>query len=263
MIRRIFNAYTLEVAKYSRQAITFVGPILVVLLILVTPVGYPLEKDGTSDYAFMAYALGMTLNLFGFLMILIYSTSLISSEMGSGTIRLLLVRPLRRREFLAAKMLNGMSYAFVLSLAASLTVWILAYILGDLTGVEYGGRLIYTNSEMVATFLIAGSLNLLPQMAAAAFGIMVSTFTKNTATAMGIAVGSWLVLDFVKYPLNIAPFLFSSYLEKTWGVYQDRADAFEAPFFPDAYYGIATSCISIAVFLSVAMYILSRRNLGS
>ena len=46
MIRRILNAYTIEYIKYSRQPLTFVGPVLVVVLVLLAPLNYPLERDG-------------------------------------------------------------------------------------------------------------------------------------------------------------------------------------------------------------------------
>ncbi len=263
MIRRILNAYMIEWIKYTRQVFTFVGPALVIVLVLLAPLSHPLEKDSANDYAFISYALPMALNLFGFLMLLIYSASLMSTELGSGTARMILVRPLRRHEFLAAKMLNGMTYALLLTFVASATTWALAYTLGDLGGIEYGGELIYTNGEMQQAFVAATLLNLLTQFAGVAWGILFSTLTRSTAMAIGLTVGSWLLLDFVKYPLNIAPFLFSSYLEQTWTVFSDRCNAFETGFFPQAYYGIATSLVAILLCLACSTFVLSRRNLGS
>lgn len=263
MIRRILNAYSIEWTKQSRQMFTFVGPAFVVLLVLLTPLQYPLHHDAANDYGFIAYALPMSLNFFGFLMLLVYSASLVATELSTGTIRTLLVRPLRRSEFLAAKMLIGMTYALMLSFAASATVWALAFFLGDLNGIEYGGELIYSNEEMLQTFLIAMLLNLLTQFAGVAWGLLFSTLTRNAATAIGLAVGSWLLLDFLKHPLNIAPFLFSSYLEQTWTVFADRCAAFETSFFPDAYYGIAASTGAAVVCFSLALFVLARRNLGS
>lgn len=262
MIRRILNAYTIEWIKYSRQAFTFVGPVLVIVLVLLAPLSYPLEKDSTNDYAFISYALPMALNLFGFLMLLVYSASLVSTELG-GTIRMVMIRPIRRHEFLAAKMLNGMTYALLLTFVASGTTWALAYFMGDLSGIEYGGDLVYTSGEMQQAFFAATALNLLTQFAGVAWGLLFSTLTRSTAMAIGLAVGSWLLLDFIKYPLNIAPFLFSSYLEQTWTVFSDRCNAFETGFFPQAYYGMAASLGAIVLCLGIATFALSRRNLGS
>lgn len=263
MIRRILNAYAIEWIKYSRQMFTFVGPGLVIALVLLAPLSYPLQKDSTNDYAFIAYALPMALNLFGFLMLLVYSASLVSTELGSGTIRMILVRPIRRTEYLAAKMLNGMTYALFLTLSASASVWALAYFLGDLGGIEYGGELVYTSGEMQQAFFIATFINLLTQFAGVAWGLLFSTLTRSTATAIGLTVGSWLLLDFIKYPLNFAPFLFSSYLDQTWAVFSDRCNAFETQFFPDAFYAIAASLGATTICLGTAAFVLSRRNLSS
>lgn len=263
MIRRVLNAYALEYVKYSRQSITLVGPVLVVVLVALSPLVHPIERDEISDYDFISYALPMALNLFGFLMVLVYSSSLVATELGSGTLRMLLVRPIRRGELLAAKMLIGMTYALLLTVLASSGAWALAYTLGDLRGVEYGGDLVYSNGEMMQAFIIATGLNLITQWAGVAWGLMFSTMTRNAATAIGLSVGSWLVIDFLKHPLNIAPFFFSSYLDQTWAVFFDRTAAFETSFLPEAYYGIAASLGAIVVCLAIAMAVLSRRNLGS
>ncbi len=263
MIRRILNAYTIEWTKHLRQVFTFVGPVLVVVLVLLAGLVEFLHHDAANGYEFIAYALPMSLNLFGFLMLLVFSASLVATELSTGTIRTLLVRPLRRGEFLAAKMLIGMTYALLMTLAASATVWALAFFLGDLNGVESGGQLIYSNEEMQQAFLIAMLLNLLTQFAAVAWGLMFSTLTRSPVTAIGLAVGSWLLLDLVKHPLNIAPFLFSSYLGQTWEVFADRCDAFETSFFPDAYFGIAASAGSAAACFGLALFVLTRRDLGS
>ena len=66
MIRRVLTAYTIEWIKCTRQPFTFIGPVLVVVLVLLAPLSYPLNRDGASDYAFIAYAAPMALNPFGF-----------------------------------------------------------------------------------------------------------------------------------------------------------------------------------------------------
>lgn len=261
MIQRILNAYLIEVMKAIRLKSTFLGPLIVILAVLAAPLVHPIEAGGASDYGFIAYATPMALNLLGFFILLIYCAGLVSNELSSGTICMVLIRPLRRREFLAAKLLMGMTYAVALSVLAALTAWILAYVLGDLTGVRYGGEVIHTDAEMRLTFGAALLLNLLPQFAAVAYAIFISTCTRSTGAAIGSAVGIWLLADAVKYPLRIAPFLFSSYMESSWQVFSDRCNALNAQWLPSAQYGALASLLSMALFFSLAVYILSRRNL--
>ena len=80
-------------------------------------------------------------------------------------------------------MLNGMTYALLLTFVASVTTWALAYTLGDLGGIEYGGELVYTNGEMQQAFITATLLNLLTQFAGVAWGILFSTLTRNDLKA--------------------------------------------------------------------------------
>lgn len=263
MIRRILNAYALEYTKYSRQSVTLVGPILILVLVVLAPLGFSIERDEISDYGFIAYSVPMALNFFGFLMVLVFSSSLVAAELGNGTLRMILVRPLRRSELLAAKMQIGMTYALVLTLITSVGVWTTAFLLGDLRGIEYGGELVFTNGEMLQAFVMATVLNLVTLWAGVAWGLMFSTLTRNAATAIGLSVGSWLLIDFLKHPLNIAPFFFSSYLDQTWGVFSDRCAAFETSFLPEAYYGLAAALGTIVVCLGLALIVLNRRNLGS
>jgi len=263
MMRRILNAYALEYVKYSRQPITLVGPVMIAILVLLAPLGYPLGEEEGGDYGFIAYTVPMALNLFGFLMVLVYSASLVSTELGNGTLRMVLLRPIRRRELLTAKVLIGMTYALLLALVASLGAWAAAYLMGNLRGVEYGGELIYSNAEMQQAFVVAVLLNVLTLWAGVAWGVMFSTFTRNSATAIGLAVGSWLLIDLLKHPLNIAPLFFSSYLDEAWVVFADRTAAFETSFVPGAYYGAATALGTSIFCLGLALVVLDRRNLGS
>lgn len=263
MIRRVYTAYMVEITKAIRLKFSYVAPLLVVLVIGAALLTHPVERDDTSDYDFIAYATPLALNVLGFMLLLIYCASLVSSELGSGTIRMVLVRPLRRREFLAAKLLIGMTYATGLSLLAAITAWGLAYALGDLTGVRYGDEVVFTDSEMRVTYALALVLNLFPQFAAVTYAILVSTCTRSTGASVGITIGLWLLADSVKYPLRVAPFLFSSYMESSWQVFANRCNALDTQWFPAAQYGIISSIAAAILFFSIALYVLSRRNLST
>lgn len=261
MTGRVWNAYKIEVMKALRLKFTYAGPVLVMLVVLCMPLVRTIDRDGVSDYAFIAYVTPVALNLLGLLILLAYCANQISTEMASGTIRMVLLRPLRRHEFLIAKLLLGMTYAAVLTLSASGASWAIAFALGDLGGVSFGGEVIHTTSQMVATYLVCMLLGLLPQFAAASFAIMISTFTRSSGAAVGTTVGIWLVADIVKHPLRVAPFLFSTYIETPWQVFASRCDGVETSWYPEALYVAATSTVSLFLFAAIAIYVLSRRNL--
>ncbi|MBN2307568.1 MAG: ABC transporter permease subunit [Candidatus Hydrogenedentes bacterium] len=261
MIRRVWIAYTLELAKAIRAKSTYVGPALVILAVLCTLLVHPVQQDGRSDYEFVAKATPLALNLLGWLLLLTYCAGLVSSELGSGSIRLLLVRPLLRREFLAAKLLHGMTYALVLTLCAAGTSWVVALTRGELVGVGFGGEVMYTAGQMLRAYLIGAALALIPQFAAVAYAVMASTLTRSTGAAVIATVGVWVLVDFVKYPLRVAPFLFSTYLEAPWQTFADRCNGFSTPWLPMGYYCLGTSLAALILFSCVATAALNRRNL--
>ena len=259
--RRILNAYRVELLKAFHRKFSYAGPLLILIVVAATLRVHPMIRDGAGDYSFIAYATPMALNLLGFLILLVYCAALVSSELGSGTICLILVRPLRRFEFVLAKLLLAMTYAVLLAATAALSSWLAVLALGDLGGVTYGGEVMYTGMEMIEIYLIGAALALLPLFAAAAYAVMISCLTRSTGAAIGSAVGIWIVADIVKHPLGVAPFLFSTYLETPWQVFVGRCDGLDPQWFPGAVYVIASSLVSLIVFTAVAILALSRRNL--
>jgi len=261
MMVRLWNAYTVELTKALHRKFSYVGPALVMLTALCMPRVRPMAHDEVSDYSSIAYVTPMALNLLGFMLLLMYCAALVSSEIGSGSICLSLLRPLRRHEFILAKILLGMTYAVALTASVTATAWVVAWALGDLRGVAYGGEIVYTGGEMFTAYVFGALLTLLPQWAAVAYAVMISSFTRSTGAAIGGAVGVWLMADVVKHPLHAAPFIFSSYLEIPWKVFINRCDGLAADWFPDTAYLIAACVGSILVFAAVTMIALSRRDL--
>ncbi len=259
MLRRVLTAYAVEVEKALRMKQVYLGPALVLLAVCCAPLGHEMAKDGQSDYGFVAHVVPLALEL-GLFLLLVLSAGAISSEQGTGSIRLVLVRPLLRHEYLMAKFGLCFTYAMGLTLVAVGGAWMLAAVLGDLRGVNYGGELLYTHTEMARLLVIGALLSLLPQAAAVAFSLLISVSTRSPVAAVSTTVGLWLIVDMLKHPLGIHRFVFTSYLD-TWQVFADRCDAIETAWVPQVYWAVATSVLSCAVFMVLAAFVLRRRNL--
>lgn len=258
---RIGVAYQVELSKALRQRITYLGPVLVLCVILLALIIHPIHRDGVSDYDFIAFATPLALNFLGFVLVLVFGATQISGEMSSGTIRTVLVRPILRHEYGLAKFLVVFTYALALTATAAAASWVLVLAAGDMAGISYGGEIIYTDRDMRHTYLVGLAMNLLPQLAAAAFALMISTFTRSTGAAVAMALGLWIMTDIAKHPLNVAPYLFTSYTETSWLVFQERCDALSTAMFPTAYYWLAaTSVVTAAVCMAIAIAVLQRRN---
>lgn len=261
MMGRIYIAYTVELAKAMRARATYAGPALVMALVLAATLLHPIARDDASDYDFIAYATSMALNLLGVVLLMVFCAGLISTELGTGTLRLVLVRPLRRMELYVAKTFLGLTYALTLTIVAAATAWGVVFFLGDLNGVAYGGEIIYTDREMRLAFALALLLNIPPQAAVVAYATMISSFTRSAAAAITAAIGIWLVVDSVKYALDFAPYVFSTYLESAWQVFLNRTDAVDTPWAPSARMGLLTSGGASALFLLIGLIALGRRDL--
>ena len=262
MIRRIWIAYTVEFPKALQRSQTFLGPALVMAAVMGAAFVCGVSTDGVSDYGYIAYVTPLALNFLGFILLLIFCAGLLSQEMQSGSIRQVLVRPLYRHEYVLAKMLLGMTYAATLTILVALGSWCIASALGELTGVTYGGELIYTKEEMRTAYVLGALLGLAPQAAAVAYAVMFSALTRSTVGAVSGAVGLWLLIDLVKHPLQIERFVFFSYIESPWQVFAGRCDAIDVSWFPMVWYCLGTSAASAVVCAGVAMLVMHLRSLS-
>lgn len=263
MMGRVYAAYQVELAKAIRMRSTYLGFLLVALAVLCAPLVYRFERDGASDYAFLALVTPATLNLLGVILLMAYCAGTVSSELGGGTIRLVLVRPIRRHEFLLAKLLLGMTYAVALAVLVAVLAWGMVFALGDLVGVSYGDELLFTGSQVFRAYLLGALLALFPLFAAVSYALMISTFTRSTAAAITAAIGIWIVVDAVKYPLGIAPYLFTTYFEMPWEPFRSIVDnAMEPQWLPEAWYCLGVSLATMAVFTAIAVIVFRRRNLA-
>jgi ABC-2 type transport system permease protein len=262
VIGRIFSAYLAEAIKYSRMVSPYFGPAFVVAAVFATLLLYPVASDGVSDLGFIGTAVPAALNIVGFLMLLIYASALVAGETETGTIRTVLIRPVRRWEFLAAKLLNAMTYTLLLNLTGVAAAWAVATIFGETSGIDFGGELMYTSQEMNIALGAAALLNLAPHLTAAAYAIMISTLVRRTATAIAASVGGWLLVDYMKHALRFDEFIFSTYLDQSWIVYSDRCKGLATPFLPDALYGLAVCAAWFLLFTGIAFAVIRRRNYG-
>jgi ABC-type transport system involved in multi-copper enzyme maturation permease subunit len=260
-MRRIWLAYTVEMVKAARLKFTYLGPVLVVLAVLGATLVYPVRADGVSDYDFIAKTTPLVLNLLGWLLVVVYCAGLVSSELGSGSIRLLAVRPVLRRELLAAKVLHGMTYALLLMVLVGGGSWLVAMTAGELRGIQIGGEVLFTGTDMALAYLLGAAVALGTQLAAVAYAIMVSTLTRSTGAAVGSALGVWILVDLVKYPLGVSAFLFTTYMETPWQVFAGRCGGLDEPWLPPAMYCVSASAVAAAAFVAVAVVALNRRNL--
>jgi hypothetical protein len=240
---------------------TYVGPGLMLLVVACTPLLQPLSRGEAGAYAYIGRVTPTALGLFGVLTLITYCTGLIAQDLSNGMARSILVRPILRHEYVLAKVLVGLTYAIALVGIVAVGSWSIAYLFGELVGVSYGGELVSSAEQMRDAYLLGLALSLGPLAATVGYAILISTITRNAVAAVSGAVGLWLAVDLIKYPLGIDRFMFSTYIEAPWQVFINRCDGIDTPWFPMVWYCLGSSLSVFAVTVSASAYVMHRRNL--
>ena len=263
MIKRIWLLYRIEVFKATRRRQPYVGPLLLAALVFAAPLIHPMTRDGVQDYGFIAYVTPVALNFLGFIMLLTFASTLVASETARGNVRAILLRPVRREEFILAKLLLGYSYAALLTVVVGFCAWGVAWFRGDLMGVHLGGELVITAGQMWRSYVMGALLTLLPQWAGVSMALMFSTLARGSSMAISLSLGTWVLADLLKYPFGLAPFVFTTYLEAPWRVFTGQCDALEHPWLPMAIQCASASGVVMILPVLVALVVFKRRNLGA
>lgn len=260
MIQRILAGFTVEFANAIRLRATYIGPALVALTVLVLTFQYPITRDAVSDFGFVAVAVPTAVDFVGIFVLLIYCSAQISVDVGSGLIRTILLRPLRRREYFLSKLLMGWTYAGILMVIAVVLALIIVLITGELSGIYYGDTVVYSSAEMRNALFAALALNLLPLFATVAFALFMSTLSRSRTVAVGLALSVWVCLDLIKHPLGIERYFFSTYLEHSWDVFLDQCNALPSDWLAVAPWAAGVSAVWIVFLSAAALLVLSRRD---
>lgn len=202
----------------------------------------------------------------------IFAGGLISREYSSGTIRLLLIRPVARWKILLSKYIAAITVPLFLTLASLLAMLLssgFVYGFGDLALPllkVVGGQVVEANFflNLLGTTLVSFISVIL--MTTAAF--MLSVVTKNTAVAVGLSV----------FATTFGPTatMLLAQLKQKWVIYTPAPYLNLADFFTGSYnfefykealgvtltvgYGILISVVFTVLFLIAAIWVFQRRD---
>lgn len=259
--RRVWNAYRGEIYKARRRKFTYLGPILVTLAVIGTAAARISMESESNPYEFLAFATPMALNLLGLLVLLMYCGTLMATELGNGSVRAVITRPVRRHELIFAKILLAMTYAALLTVCTVGTALIATRWMAPMDGIELAGEPIYSAGEMAAAYALGCLAVLVPQFAAGAYAILISTLTRSAGAAVGSVVGLWFLLDFLKIVLGVERYVFSTYYETPWRVFVGRCNGLNHKWFPELGYCLASSTLYFVLFTALAIFIFVRKDL--
>ena len=261
MPSRMVALIRLEIYKMLRLKLTYFFLACVVAVILFWGVSsayfFPDSSQPGTGYSFLLSSNQTTMSFLGIIFIMIFSSLLVSAETASGTLQTNLVNPISRLEFLSAKLAIGWLFSLLLVLSMALP----ALAIG---GLKFGyghyveeGLTLFTRQQIFFGILTNYLVLSVVLLAYVSYCLLISVLTSNQGYAIGLCVGSVLMMDFVKGRLNISSFLFQSYVETPFELAKSMTEGFKAVWKPDIIASLGVSlawtiaCFVLAVLIFV------------
>lgn len=228
MMSRFRRAWAVEAARMVRSGFAWTVATVPALMTGAVLAIRPLSRDGRGDYDFIATAMTATVCTPGFVLLLVWMAVWTASDLSDGTARGLLTRPIRRSDYLLAKYAAGLSLGAVMAGLALGAAWLLLWLLGDTTGVAYGGEVLITSDQLVVSGALALGAMLCALWAGCAVALLVGVVTRQPGPAAAVTLLAWLLLELVKYPLGIDGWVFTTSLESAWQGFGDLCRGVDA-----------------------------------
>jgi ABC-2 type transport system permease protein len=206
------TVYAWELRKLRAQKRTYLGLGIVTAVPLIFTISLGLRSGGPDGVAFGRYvhqsglAIPLVILIFASAFLLPLATALVAGDIvaaedHNGTLKTILTRSLDRGQIFSGKLLAALTYAF----AALLLMGTVATVAGSLES-GFNGLLSLSGTHISAPKALelvyaSFGIYLLPLLAIAAIGVLLSTTTRNSAAAVVGTVMAVLMLNL----LNIVP----------------------------------------------------------
>lgn len=242
-----------EIYRIFHQKITYLYILSVMGIIVLCTFEVSQITRGANQHGFLYLTLAMqtTFNFIGVMVLLIFSSTIICSEVEKKTIRNILTRPVSRMNFFLAKLLATLIFQQILILAAATTGIIVGMASFGFADLVENGALIYTKEQIGLNFLLGCLVISFPLFAVTCYGLLISSLVDSIVAAVSVSIASFIVLDIAKVRFGFAPYIFSSYIATPFTVVADMIEGFHFSWTPKVYYCIGISMVWIvsAIFV--------------
>jgi len=267
MIIRIIKLVQNEIYKLIMQKFTYLSITCVIGIVMLWGIGldYLFSENTyfTSGYLFLLISTRTTISLMGVILILIFSSLLVSTEVSSGTLQMMLINPISRLEFFSAKVITGMMFSLILLISTIIPALIIGSIHFGYGDYIEGGIILFTKGEIFLNIFFCFSLLLIPLLAFCCYGLLFSVITNNVGFSIGFSVGSVIFLDVIKERLDISPFLFQSYIETPFEIVMNIVEGFKVNWKSEILSCIGVPTIWIIGCFSIGLFIFQRKDYKS
>jgi ABC-2 type transport system permease protein len=217
------------------------------------------NDDLGTGFQVAVFSLKICLQLLA-LIVLAYSSMTLSEEIATGTAKNILVRDVKRRNFILGKFIALVCLSTGLVVFYHLISLALGHFLGGLTAIKEGDYLLFSASELSTAFFGGMGLTVIAMIALIAFGCFISILIKGSGGAVATAIVIYFFMQILSQMNLFQKYLFTKYLflpidnmaKLVEGIYVDWARY--------AWWTIGVSFASILVFLALSIIIFNRRD---
>ena len=295
-IRRIARLTRIELVKLL---LGWLFPVAVVAAALSTAglalVAKILTETSDSSVRFSNYSLwiaSVSVGLrVGVVLLVALGATALSSEATWRTLNTVLARPLRRFEFLAAKVLTLLVATVAVVGASGLAGYLVGGTVrpreafgvvrvddagkvkpppvgfpsyGDVVDPHFPDTVIATRGEVMGSILYGFLLALAPVFAAASVGLVLGTLLSSSGLAIGLSVGLFVALEgskfFAAIEENIGRYSFNYPLNRIFTNMMEAGQG-AVPVWDEALRGVAVAGAYVAASILVAMVVFCRRDI--
>ena len=199
----------------------------------------------------------------GTLAMLAFSGSMIASETDSGTLKNILVRPVRRGQFVLAKA----AALFVYCLAIVMVTAVLSIIAGSFfygmgnLAIQETGEVFRTRAEMFGNLGISYLMDLFSIYTVGCLGLFLSVLINNTGWAVITSLVLYFPIMFLKNFETFSPWIFTAYMDKGQNILRGMAILPSATWAPDIYYFFAVTVPTIAILLGLSLFFFNKKEI--
>lgn len=253
----------IEFYKILKNKVNFIYIFIIVAFGVASLFGMQLfEKtnNANSGYTFLLFYLQTLSNTILPIMLLLFASSTISSEVTFGTIRNILVSGCSKTQFLISKIFASLIFQLILMFVAAILAIIFSYLFFGLGNITEDSFMIISKSQFWVNFFIAYILLIISLFAATSFGIFISTLIRNTVSSVTVAIGTYILIEGIKTKLHIENFVYSTYIEWPLNTISELSEGFYASWVPKIFSYLLVSFSWIILSLILSALIIKKRD---
>jgi ABC-type transport system involved in multi-copper enzyme maturation permease subunit len=94
------------------------------------------------------------------------------------------------------------------------------------------------------------------------YGVFISAVTKRSGQAIGLVIGTIILIETAKHFIDIAPYVFTSYRGSAWSIFHYVAQGVDYQWFPEIWKMIVVSLIYCFATFTAGLTVFAKRDLN-